>query len=568
MTTLPLPHSIQASIHQDAINRVSQFFNATTSDILNELLQNSRRSGATRVDVTTEERSVTLSDNGHGIKDPTAVLAFGQTEWDPQTALSERPAGMGLYALARSPQVTVRSKSENGDAWQVTLTPDHFVGKLSAPVERLDGDQTPQAPVPTGTSVTFTKAHPDQNMQTEVQVAARNYPLPVYFNNNRVEQSDFLQKADLIQEWEGFRIGVYQDHNDLMNFHGIIVRHPSLPKINTIGRKVWTTKVDVRECPQLELTLPARREVVETPFMEELRLACRRAIYQAMTLQSEPVNVPKSIQNEAAAMGIRLPDAQPQLLQWEPRKANSSYYDPTTVYHRVTDETIVMDLDTDIGPANQQALARAAEQNGVMDRLYQHNDGLTGYAWYDRLTKVDRVRISITNQDGTHPLNERPEDRDPLLNQRPNQIMFTLETTPDNHDHTPVEVLTLPSDLAFENEEGDNIYDASPLVTVDSAINVDGLLNLMMDGFFDPRDDYDADSFNTQEYDARLECESTAIRLLSSQTDADRVSLSNAVERHLIYEVPKGMVATIRVRHGKLIEVTLETEATSPDEDE
>ena len=32
-----IPSTIQATIHQDAINRVSEFFNATTRDILREL---------------------------------------------------------------------------------------------------------------------------------------------------------------------------------------------------------------------------------------------------------------------------------------------------------------------------------------------------------------------------------------------------------------------------------------------------------------------------------------------------------------------------------------------------
>ena len=561
MVTKQIPQSIQASIHQDAINRVSQFFNATTSDILNELLQNARRSGASRVDVTTQDGRLTISDNGQGISDPAAILAFGQTAWDTQTELSERPAGMGLYALARCKLVTVRSKPENGDAWQVTLTPGHFTGQLSAPIERLPLDGTPK-----GTSVSFDRAQSDQSIESEVQAAAKHHPLPVYFNNNKLDQSDFLQGADHTQEWQGIRIGVYGNHNDLMNFHGIIVRHPSLPKIETIGRRVWTTKVDVMECPRLELTLPARREVVETPFMQELRQACRRTIYQAMTLQPEPVNVPKYMQEEAAAMGISLPDAAPKLEPWQPRRANSNYYEPNTEYRYVTDNTIALDLD--LSAANQQALARAAGQNGTMDRLYKQNSYLAGYGWYDRLTKANKLRITVTDQDGNHELDETQQDQKKLQNQRPNQIVFTLENTPENHESPPVEIITLPSDLAFENDQCDSLYDATPLVTMDSTINVHELSDLMMEGFFDPSDDHDADSFNTQESDAQMECEGTAISLLSSKDDAVRASISNAMERYVVYEIPRGMTATIRASRGKLLEVTLEAEAPDPREDE
>ena len=72
-----LPAEIRASIHQDAIQRVSRFFNATTSGCLDELLQNSRRSGATRVDITLENNTVTIKDDGKGVHDPQALLAFG-----------------------------------------------------------------------------------------------------------------------------------------------------------------------------------------------------------------------------------------------------------------------------------------------------------------------------------------------------------------------------------------------------------------------------------------------------------------------------------------------------------
>ncbi len=91
MTTTQMPNMIQANIHQDAINRVSGFFNATLEDILNELLQNARRSGATWVEIQKEPNSISVQDNGRGVKDPRALLSFGQSEWDQAHALNEHP---------------------------------------------------------------------------------------------------------------------------------------------------------------------------------------------------------------------------------------------------------------------------------------------------------------------------------------------------------------------------------------------------------------------------------------------------------------------------------------------
>ena len=53
-----------------------------------------------------------MKDNGHGIKDPAALLAFGMTEWDQAGALAEHPAGMGLYSLARCENVRISSKTQ------------------------------------------------------------------------------------------------------------------------------------------------------------------------------------------------------------------------------------------------------------------------------------------------------------------------------------------------------------------------------------------------------------------------------------------------------------------------
>ena len=73
MSTPSLPKEIRATIHEDAIQKVSRFFNATTAEGLNELLQNSRRSGATRVDITFQDNTVTVTDDGRGVQDPEAL---------------------------------------------------------------------------------------------------------------------------------------------------------------------------------------------------------------------------------------------------------------------------------------------------------------------------------------------------------------------------------------------------------------------------------------------------------------------------------------------------------------
>ena len=388
MTTTQIPDSIRASIHQDAINRVSEFFNATTMDIMNELLQNSRRSGATAVEITTGDDLITVADNGHGIKDPAALLAFGLTEWDQDQALAEHPAGMGLYSLARCETIRISSKTQGGVPWQVDLTPEHFVGKLDAPVNAIredpddPGDQRPQ-----GTTVTFSfkEKGPDHtgwrhlpHHAENILEAARHYPLPILLNGEEVPRKDFLAGAGYTEEWEGIRIGVYPTGNHSrrvnypgrMNFHGIVIQNPGLHSVETMGQP-WSVNADVLNCPRLSLTLPARREVVETPFMEELRQACMAAVYRAMQAHPEPVRVPFEVSAHAAALGIALPEAAPELKKWMPETANHNWSMWEEEAHGLPDQedSIIMDLALD--PPDGQALARAAGQNGLTNTVLQ-----------------------------------------------------------------------------------------------------------------------------------------------------------------------------------------------------
>ena len=549
MTTEQLPRTIKASIHQDAINRVPGFFNATTADILNELLQNARRSGAARVEITTEHDRITVADNGRGIPDPGAILAFGQTDWDEKTAREEYPAGMGMYALARSEEVTVRSKTRNGAAWQVSLTPEHFVGKTAAPVERIQDDDVPE-----GTAVTFQKG---DFQERDIRETTKYYPLPVSLNGEKTDQQDFLRNAVHTEEWQGIKIGVYTSGwTDRLNFHGIIVGRPGLPEIQAM-ESAWTAKADVLECPQLELTLPARKEMVETPFTDEMRTACRRAIYRAMTLQGEPVDVPKRVQEEAAKLGIKLPDAKPWLEPWTPEKADIDWRRPTGKRKQMTDPGVTIVMDADLSPGDQQTLARAARTNNIMDRLMYADDRLAGYAWYDQLPKLKNVVITITTNGQDQDIARKRSERTIFEEQRPGQITFELEVAGSEGKR---ELIQLSSDLAFENEANDYCEDIRPLVTRDSRISVPELQKMMTDSYFYPSDDAEADSYETQQDHHNETFENIAVELLSSKEDALRNVITQAVKRHILYALPEGAAATIRVKRGEPVRITMENE--------
>ena len=87
--------TIRARIHDSAIRRVTRTFAATLTEAFTEILQNSRRAGATRVRVAVSgsagNLAVSVTDDGAGIADPASC------------SRSARTAGARTWCAARTP---------------------------------------------------------------------------------------------------------------------------------------------------------------------------------------------------------------------------------------------------------------------------------------------------------------------------------------------------------------------------------------------------------------------------------------------------------------------------------
>ena len=551
-----LPKEIRATIHEDAIQKVSRFFNATTAECLNELLQNSRRSGATRVDITLRDNTVTVTDDGRGVQDPEALLAFGLSGWDDNTARNEDPAGMGVYALARKQDVVITSRpSQQTHPWQVRLDEQHFSGAKPAPVSIL-----PENAVPPGTSVSFSdpKAKPD-----DVRVAARYYPLPVTLNGVDMARTDFLHACFHIEEWQGLlRIGVSRmsrqnHHHHRLNFHGITL-HDGSASIISNAAYLWISFVDVINCPQLELTLPSRKELVRTEFLNDVSQACRAAIYRAILKWPTPVDLPKSLQEEAASLGVTIPDARPLLAPWQPETADPESPFGSTTDHRtqVKNDSLLMLPEMD--PHDDQALHRALERSGMHRRIMAAEKGMQGYPWYDRIPAIQRVTTLVNDNGRTYDLAEaRRQDVDPTV-KRPDSITFILEITGADGKSSTMEV---PADVAFFNEELCWMPARdTPLITQDSLITPQQLADLMLRSFFYPSDEADNGS-EAQRDEAYDYLNTLAIATLVSKQESVKAALTKASVDHLRPELPKGWEAVIRMRPDQSLDVEVYEDA-------
>ena len=547
-----LPKQIKATIHEDAIQRVSRFFDASFKETLNELFQNARRAGASKVDVTIEAGGVIITDDGLGIAHPGAILAFGLSDWDRDTTRREDPAGMGIYVLAKKTNITITSRHRDAaEAWRVQLGPGHFTGEMAAPVEVLRGDQ-----VLPGTCVSFDERNPTQS---DVQEAARYCPLPVTLNGEELERRDYLQEAVYREDWRGLRIGVrkgnWPSHGyDNVNFHGITLYARALPWIACMESS-WHAFIDVVDCPGLELTLPARKELVQTPFLDEMVQACRAVIYRAMLENPSPVDLPREQYEQAHALGVNMPEARAFLAHWEPEKANSwAGFHTEEPRGPIAGEVLLADTELEI--PDQQALFRALQRNRLEDRVWKVEHGMAGYGWYDRLERITDVTVRVEKADGTIiNLKEARASQEMPFDEMAHAITIILTLTSQNQEQW---TLKLASDLVFfDTDLGWFEDNNNPIVTKDNGLDVDELTKLLMDSFFSPSDDGESDSYQTQQEEHEEHFVRMARSLLVNKENAVLKAVQSAVGRHVRYELPRGWTASIQIDSDGAVEVSL-----------
>ena len=560
----PPAATIRARVHKNALKRVTKFWASRPIEIFLEVLQNSRRAGATRVCVTVEtltkpsghasessepRLAVTVTDDGAGIEDPAVLLSFGENGWSDDLVSREDAAGMGILSLARRGcRISSRPRTHDGHAgqgWSVDLKPEHFTGRSDALVRRDDG-----APYPSGTALRFEATESADMIRAALASAARHYPLPVTFEGEALERKAFLDGAVHAEAWNGLAFGVYRNRRQNylepdLNFFGLTVP-VRLPTVETVHGAVWSVRADVVDCPGLELVLPARREAVENAFTGEMRQAARLAIYRAMASDPEP-RPAFADWTRAQDAGIHLAPPPWVLRPWRPTIADIDDWREPPKPAPAGPDALVMDCDPE--PPEAQALWRAAERVGMAERLFEADRRLEGYEWYDRLDRVTGIDTGVTDDGKTWPLADfpAPERKDAAetpLPQRPAAIRMTLTvTTAGGRTRT----LHLPADLAFAGEAWSWVGDALPLVTRDSELEPHQLAELLRRGYFAASDDADADSWSTQAQRFDEDALHIAMRLLCSEDSALELSIAETVRREILHLVPSGRKVEISI---------------------
>jgi hypothetical protein len=313
--------------------------------------------------------------------------------------------------------------------------------------------------------------------------------------------------------------------------------------------RVW---VEVVDCSQLQLVLPARKEMVRDQFFEELKQECYRAIYLYVAQQCASGvahRLPYQDWLYAAELGIDLPEAEPMLEAWMPATANPEDWEDGDVLP-VGERTIIFDAELETPAA--QAFWRGFENAAVPYHLASPRDKYRGYSWYDRLSRLAEVSFAMQfGERALTPDEAAREGRDV----RPDTIAITATI---EHPDSAAETASLTTDVAFFAGEGFHwsyLDDATLYVTDSSTIGSDELVELLERSFFSPSDDSSADSWTTQAEDFREEAAARAHRILSCEETARQERIRLVVERHLRWLLPRERETVLRFSAGGALAV-------------
>lgn len=573
MTEIHAPDAMKmrARIHPRALDRIPLFFDATVPTVFNELIQNARRAGASRVDITLERADssvgndtlkVTVQDNGHGIADPSVLLFFGQSAWDEDLVRRERAAGMGLACLARrgcSVSSRARVPSSPHDAgWRMSLEPNHFLGKTAATVVSDEA-----APSPFGTCVTFHATESSNALRGAVAAASRYAPLRVSFNGTELTRRDFLQAALHRENWNGVTLGVIKSGQPLynkpdLNFHGLTL-NVRLPRVKSLDGELWTARADVVDCQEIELVLPTRKEAVQNAFLQELREESRLAIYRALAPVDPPPRFAYEDRVRAANAGIDLPAPPVALRRWRPRTADVNEWRRDTELVPVGPDSIIVEYDAD--PPDTQTFYRTARRAKLAQILFEADRRLAGYAWYDKLPRLTDVNTHIEIDGVAYTERElrrkfraaRYGDDAFGPRDRATRIVTTVSVArPDGTQDTN----RYMADIALLDKEFDVLSDPPPVIIAGSDISAHELAQLLRRAYFCPSDDSEADSYESQSNqfdDAALH---VALKHVASAEEAIRTAIAQVVRREIQQLLPWDRHADITIS-GDQIDITL-----------
>ncbi|MFC1652697.1 hypothetical protein ACFL3F_03150 [Planctomycetota bacterium] len=410
--------TIQAQVNPKLLSKADRLFTGTLAGRIIEILQNARRAGATEVNITNLEGSVTIHDNGRGIKDFSELLDLGRSGWDDALEQAEDPAGVGVFCLApREVKITsgnqtvvITKKAWTGEPVTVELSAEFIEGTQ---IQFMDNpwsyEEIEKQAVFTGLKVTVDGK--ECSRESFVSKAAVAHP-------KLGCKIEVIERKDMSTWHSRWRRNYYSD-DVLVNFHGQVTQFHFRP----IAEELLFLVDMTGESTQIRLMLPARTQVVQNEALVELKTVLEHETYRY--LQKRGTHRLKFSQYcRARELGIELPEAIPSFnvgLLYEEGVEPIEVIKPDD-FHLAKCYRMGKECSDEFTDANVHLLGTLGEFDDpfVPVEISRDYDGyrwadlptvtqveikvgkelLSQYVWGERLTAVDSLQIAVHTSDG------------------------------------------------------------------------------------------------------------------------------------------------------------------------
>ena len=384
---------------------------------------------------------------------------------------------------------------------------------------------------------------------------ARFLPLPVVINGQPAQRGNFLAGCHAVTVHDGIRIGATRAESRWRygnyNFHGVTA---SGPKVTLQGRRPdgsydhqWTCYFDTTREGSIDLVLPARRAVRETAETNALKRAATVFLWETVLAAEPELEFDFPIYQKAQLLGIRGPRVpQPRLRHWTPCTADDDCGGSQTGCGPRVD--IQPETDDASGPVllclsgserleapDQVVLYRALMRAGCAEQVYEPDDTLIGYDWYNNLNRVEEIRIEVQQGETTHQVwNLREGGKLPEGAVESGTIILDLTRGQ----------MRIPTDLVFIHDTYDG-DDPDIIITADSDLGVGELSDLIFDGYYSPSTDIEDDSIDTQKRTFLRNAWRTATAALGSPELARKSAIESKATDAIGFDLKAGESVTV-----------------------
>lgn len=351
--------------------------------VLSELIQNSRRAGATEIQFSMSDDILTITDNGKGIDNFQKLLTCAESGWSEGTMESENPFGMGwLSTLYSADQVIVDSHGQR------CCLDTKSVLEMN--------DVTIENSINTGfTSITLIGFKLDlKDTRIALGNACRGFPIPVFFNGEELERPHAIQNlSDVIE----CKVGTIKLSTASISPRSFILYYQGLPvavpdKLNHYESHRNILHLDSR----FKVRMPDRDTLIDA---DEIAKECNtelEALWRQKLIHLKQTKLPADFAKFFAAMKeFKCLDL-----------LNDVEVLPSCIVKQVVDypHDITYTCDQFLANAESEITKTMVEQEKVfvIQNIDQSPDGNEGYA-FAILTAIMGSKEWLVLEDSLHP---------------------------------------------------------------------------------------------------------------------------------------------------------------------